>query len=33
MKVVPKLDAGPVLIQSKIDISKESNHEELRDKM
>ena len=29
MKIVPKLDAGPVLIQSKIAINKEINQEEL----
>ena len=29
MKIVPKLDAGPILIQSKLKISKEINHEDL----
>ena len=33
MKIVPKLDAGPVLIQSKIKITKEINLKELSDKM
>jgi methionyl-tRNA formyltransferase len=33
MKIVPKLDAGPVLIQSKIKITKETNHKELSGKM
>ena len=33
MKIVPKLDAGPVLIQSKISISKEINCEEISKKM
>ena len=33
MKIVPELDAGPVLIQSKIKISKETNHKELSGKM
>ena len=33
MKIVPELDAGPVLIQSKIKITKENNHKELSDKM
>ena len=33
MKIVPELDAGPVLIQSKIKITKETNHRELSDKM
>ena len=33
MKIVPKLDAGPVLMQSKIKITKEINHQELSDKM
>ena len=33
MKIVPKLDAGPVLIQSKISIDKEINHEEISEKM
>ena len=29
MKIVPKLDAGPILIKSKIQINKETNYEEL----
>ena len=33
MKMVSKLDAGPVLIQSKIKISKDTNYEELSIKM
>ena len=33
MKIVPKLDAGPVLIQSKISISKEIYYEEISEKM
>ena len=33
MKIIPELDAGPVLIQSKIKITKEINHQELSDKM
>ena len=33
MKIVPKFDAGPVLIQSKIKITKEINLKELSDKM
>ena len=33
MKIVPKLDAGPVLIQSKISISKEINCEEISKQM
>ena len=33
MKIVPELDAGPVLIQSKIKITKETNHKELSSKM
>ena len=33
MKVVPKLDAGPVLLKSKIKITKEINQEELSDQM
>ena len=33
MKIVPRLDAGPVLIQSKISISKEINYEEISKKM
>tara|TARA_X000000950_G_scaffold241353_1_gene294931 strand:+ start:1129 stop:2049 length:921 start_codon:yes stop_codon:yes gene_type:complete len=33
MKIVPKLDAGPVLIQSKIKISKETSHLDLSSKM
>ncbi len=33
MKIVPELDAGPVLIQSKIKITKEINQKELSDKM
>tara|TARA_B100001248_G_scaffold175077_1_gene132831 strand:+ start:4460 stop:5356 length:897 start_codon:yes stop_codon:yes gene_type:complete len=33
MKIVPKLDAGPILIQSKIKITQEINHQELSDKM
>ena len=33
MRIVPKLDAGPVLIKSKIKIIKEINHEELSKQM
>ena len=33
MKIVPKLDAGPVLIQSKLPISDEINYEQMSDKM
>ena len=33
MRIVPKLDAGPVLIKSKIKIIKEINHEELSTQM
>tara|TARA_B100000575_G_scaffold293454_1_gene304914 strand:- start:319 stop:1239 length:921 start_codon:yes stop_codon:yes gene_type:complete len=33
MKIVPKLDAGPVLIQSSLAIDKKMNHEELSKKM
>ena len=33
MKIVPKLDAGPVLAQSKIKIFKETTHEELSNKL
>ena len=33
MKIVTKLDAGPVLLQSKIKITKEINYKELSDKM
>ena len=33
MKIVPKLDAGPVLMQSKIKISKDLNCKELGEKM
>ena len=33
MKIAPKLDSGPVLIQSKIKISQETNYEKLSDKM
>ena len=33
MKIVPKLDAGPVLIQSKLLISKQINHEQMSKKM
>ena len=33
MKIAPELDAGPVLIQSKIKIAKETNYEELSDKI
>tara|TARA_B100000963_G_scaffold360808_1_gene393235 strand:- start:206 stop:1126 length:921 start_codon:yes stop_codon:yes gene_type:complete len=33
MKIVPKLDAGPVLMQSKVKISKEISHDELSGKM
>ena len=33
MKIVPKLDAGPVLIQSKLLISKKINHEQISKKM
>ena len=33
MKIVPKLDAGPILMKSKIKITKENNYEELSNKM
>ena len=33
MKIVTELDAGPVLLQSKIKITKETNYEELSDQM
>ena len=33
MKIVPKLDAGPILIQSKLKINKETNYETLSEKM
>ena len=33
MKIVPKLDAGPVLIQSKIQIDNKINYEEISEKM
>ena len=33
MKIAPELDAGPVLIQSKIKIAKETNYEELSGKI
>ena len=33
MKIVPKLDAGPILIKSKIKITKDTNCEELSDQM
>ena len=33
MKIVPKLDAGPILMQSKIKITQEINHQELSYKM
>lgn len=33
MKIVPKLDSGPVLIQSKIKISKDTNYEKLNFEM
>ena len=33
MKIVPKLDAGPVLIQSKLSISDEINYEQMSEKM
>ncbi len=33
MKIVPKLDAGPVLIQSKLSIDNEINYEQLSEKM
>ncbi len=33
MKIVPRLDAGPILIQSKIQITQEINHEELSKQM
>ena len=33
MKIVPELDAGPVLIQSKIKITKETNYKELSEQM
>ena len=33
MKIVPKLDAGPILIQSKLSISNKINYEEMSEKM
>ena len=33
MKIVPKLDSGPVLMQSKIKITQETNHEKLSNEM
>ena len=33
MKIVPKLDAGPVLIQSKLSIGNEINYEQMSEKM
>ena len=33
MKIVPKLDAGPILLQSNINITKETTQSELIDKM
>ena len=33
MKIVPKLDAGPVLIQSKLPINNEINYEQMSEKM
>ncbi len=33
MKIIPKLDAGPTLIKSKLPISKDTNFESLRDQM
>ena len=33
MKIVPKLDAGPILIQSKLLISKEINYKDISEKM
>ena len=33
MKIIPKLDAGPILIQSKIKITSEMNSKDLSDKM
>ncbi len=33
MKVIPKLDSGPVMMKSKIEILKNSNYEELSDKL
>ena len=33
MRIVPKLDAGPVLLKSEIGITKETNYEELSDQM
>ena len=33
MKIVPKLDSGPVLLQSKIKITQETTYEELSKKM
>jgi len=33
MKIVPKLDAGPVLMKSKIKITKETNYEDLSNQM
>ena len=33
MKIVPKLDAGPILIQSKLSINNKINYEEMSEKM
>ncbi len=33
MKIIPKLDAGPVMMKSKVEIFKESNYETLSDKL
>jgi methionyl-tRNA formyltransferase len=33
MKIIPELDAGPVLLKSKIKINKETNYKELSDEM
>jgi len=33
MKIIPELDAGPVLLKSKIKITKETNYKELSDEM
>ena len=33
MKIISKLDAGPVLLKSKIDIFKETNYKDLSEKM
>ena len=33
MKIIPKLDAGPVMLQSKIKINQEINYESLSNEM